>query len=62
MSSNKEFVGGDRMERESIDFHNKLREGFLKIAQSHHRYNVLDARKSIQELCIEVKQILFPNL
>ena len=60
MNSNKEFEGGDRMERESIDFHNSLREGFLQIAKTHDRYIVMDAGKSIEQLHEEVKSILFP--
>lgn len=58
MSSNKEFAGGDRMERESIDFHNSLRQGFLDIAQTHDRYHILDARKSIDELFEDVTKTL----
>jgi dTMP kinase len=58
MSSNKEFAGGDRIERESIDFHNSLREGFLEVSRTHDRYIVLDARKSIEDLHMEVKEIL----
>lgn len=52
--SNKEFVGGDRIERESLEFHEKLYEGFLQIAQTHERYIVLDATKSIDEIHDEV--------
>jgi dTMP kinase len=52
--SNKEFVGGDRIEREGIEFHNKLREGFLKISKNNNRYIVLDANKSINDLHNEI--------
>jgi dTMP kinase len=62
MSSNKEFIGGDRMERESIDFHNSLREGFLEIAKTHERYIILDAKKSIPELHMEVQATLEPYI
>lgn len=57
-SSNTEFEGGDRMEREAEEFHNKLRQGFLEISSTHERYIVLDARKSIEELHGEIKQVL----
>jgi len=57
-SSNTEFAGGDRMEREAEEFHNKLRQGFLEIAGTHERYVVLDARKSIEELHGEIRQVL----
>jgi len=58
MKSNKEFAGGDRIERESIDFHNKLRGGFLKVSQTHERYIVLDARQDIDTIHNMVKEHL----
>ncbi len=57
-SSNIEFEGGDRIEREHISFHHKLREGFLQLAKTHDRYVVLDATKSIQELYKKIKGIV----
>ena len=57
--SNKEFEGGDRIERENIEFHNSLRKGFLEIAKNHERYIVLDATKSIKDLHDEIRSILF---
>ena len=59
--SNVEFKGGDRMERENFDFHNKLRFGFLELAKTHERYRVLDATKSIEEIHEQVRQV-FKNL
>lgn len=56
--SNKEFAGGDRMEREAQEFHDKLRQGFLEISKTHDRYVVLDARKTVEELHEEIKQVL----
>ena len=56
--SNTEFIGGDRMEREHMGFHNKLRDGFLELSRSHDRYIVLDATKSIEDLHMEVVDIL----
>jgi dTMP kinase len=58
MKSNKEFAGGDRIERESIDFHNRLRSGFLSVAQTHERYIVLDARQDIEAIHSLVKEHL----
>jgi len=58
IKSNKEFVGGDRIERESIEFHNSLRDGFLKLASTHDRYVVVDATQSIEEMHKEVIEIL----
>jgi dTMP kinase len=55
--SNVEFEGGDRMEREELEFHKKLRDGFLKVAKIHHRRcMILNAEKSIEELHEEVKK------
>lgn len=54
-SSNTEFKGGDRMEREHIGFHESLRKGFLELSETHERYVVLDAMKSIEELHEDVK-------
>lgn len=59
--SNTEFEGGDRMELETISFHKRLRKGFLEMAsdepskyENDGPYIILDARKSIEELHIEV--------
>ena len=58
-SSNKEFTGGDRMEREAVEFHRKLRSGFLEVAKNRpDKCIVLDATKSIEELHEEVKKVL----
>jgi dTMP kinase len=58
-SSNVEFEGGDRMERETLDFHQKLRHGFLEVAKNYsHKCVILDATKSIEELHDEVKKIV----
>lgn len=58
-SSNEEFEGGDRMEREALEFHQTLRKGFLEVASKYpERCTVLDARKTIEELHEEVKEAL----
>lgn len=58
-SSNEEFEGGDRMERETLEFHQTLREGFLEVAGKYpKRCIVLDARKTIKELHEEVREVL----
>jgi len=33
--SNMEFIGGDRIEREALEFHQILRDGFLEVSKSH---------------------------
>lgn len=57
--SNTEYAGGDRMELEELAFHKRLRKGFLEVAHDDPgTYVILDARKSIEELHIEVIEVL----
>ncbi|HEX2903422.1 MAG TPA: dTMP kinase [Jatrophihabitans sp.] len=47
--------GFDRLEREQHDFHDRVRQGFLRLAQAEpDRYLVLDATRSIDELAAEI--------
>lgn len=49
----------DRMENAGIEFHNRVREGYLKIAKHEpERIKVIDAIKSIEEIHEEVLNIL----
>lgn len=49
----------DRMERQSIAFHQKVRKGFLDLARKNSkRYKVLDARQPIETIANEIKGIL----
>jgi dTMP kinase len=49
----------DRFEREQIDFHEKVRQGFLELARAENeRIYVLDASRSIQEIHEEIKKIV----
>ena len=41
---------GDRIEAKDIKFHQKVRQGYLDIAQKESRFVVLDATKTEQEL------------
>ena len=50
ISSNKEFAGGDRIERENAIFHNKLRSGFLTLAGTDKRYIIVDANNSVENI------------
>jgi dTMP kinase len=44
-------IGGTRYERMGIEFHQQLRDGFLKIAANNpHRCSVVDATRSIEEI------------
>ncbi len=55
----------DRMESAGIDFHNRVRKGYLELAkQEPNRIKVLDASKSIDEIhknIIEIINKSFPN-
>lgn len=58
-SSNVEFKGGDRIEREDISFHKTLREGFLKIAEDYkHHCVIIDATQSIGDIHKEIVSII----
>lgn len=49
----------DRLEKESIDFHNKVRYGYLEIAkQNPKRIKVIDATLSIEEIFLEIKKTI----
>ncbi len=48
-------AGPDRLERETIAFHGRVRAGFLALAESEpHRYLVLDAARPIDELAATI--------
>ena len=46
----------DRLEKESFDFHNKVRNGYLKIASKNERIKVIDSTKAIDSIFEEVKK------
>ena len=53
----------DRMESAGIDFHNRVREGYLELAkQEPQRIKVLDATKSIEEIHNNVIEIINEKL
>lgn len=61
--SNVEFEGGDRMEREHIDFHRQLRDGFLELAETSDRYVVLDGTINVEDVhCSIVREIEYKLL
>lgn len=48
----------DRLEKESLDFHNKVKQGYLTLAnQDKQRIKVMDATKTIEEIFEEVRKI-----
>ena len=54
---NKEFAGGDRMEQETLEYFEKVRNGFLDIAKTRSSYFVIDGLASIEDNHETVKQL-----
>ena len=52
--------GKDRMEQEDLEFHERVRQGFLKIAEKEpERFLIVDGRKTVEEIHEEVlKEVL----
>lgn len=55
--------GLDRFERERLDFHEKVRQGFLEIARAERdRFVILDARQPVARLHDEIKKVVEERL
>jgi len=55
--------GNDRIEKEKIAFHNKVRKGYLKLAKaSRGRIRVVRADRKIEEIQKEIRDILIRKL
>lgn len=53
----------DRLESESLDFHNKVRKGYLTIAQNNpERVKVVDAKGTIEDVYLRLKQYINHDL
>ncbi len=48
----------NRYERLDLDFHKRVRDGFLKIAEKNERIVILDGKKSIEEISQEILEII----
>jgi dTMP kinase len=49
----------DRFEREKLDFHERVRAGFLEIARAEaRRFRVINAERSAEEVAQEIRQIV----
>ena len=63
---NKKVIGQeseDRFEREKVEFHQKVREGFLKIASEEpERIKIVNATKSVEEVHKEIVKIVEEQL
>ena len=53
----------DRFEREKVEFHERVREGFLELARAEpHRFRIIDAARSIDEIARELENIIDQEL
>lgn len=53
----------DRMEQESLAFHQRVRHGFLQLArQEPDRFQVFDALGEVEDICEAIWQTLAPHL
>jgi dTMP kinase len=49
----------DRFEREDVEFHERVRAGFLELAQAEpRRFRIVDASRSGEEVANEIKKII----
>lgn len=58
-------LGDDRFERETVEFHEKVMQGFLDLATTSSRYELLPANQSEEELASQVLSVVtqrFPAL
>ena len=57
------FEGRDRIEGQSLEFHQRVRQGFLDLAAADpDHYVVLDARAPIEEIAATIRERLEPHL
>ncbi len=57
------FTGRDRIEGQSLDFHRRVRQGFLDLAAADpEHYLVLDARAPVEDLAHAVRERVAPLL
>ncbi|MFQ5835576.1 MAG: dTMP kinase [bacterium] len=49
----------DRMEREEIDFHHRVRQGYLELAKLHpERIKIMDGEGSLEEIHLAIRKIV----
>ncbi|MBR2069360.1 MAG: dTMP kinase [Candidatus Gastranaerophilales bacterium] len=48
----------DRLEKENINFHNKVRNGYLELAKNNKRIKVINSNQTIEEIFDEVKKYI----
>lgn len=55
LARNRNINKNDKFELENISFHNKVREGFLKLAvKEPERFIIVDATKTVREIASEI--------
>ena len=61
--SRKQHDQRDRLENESVDFHNRVREAYLVIAgESPERVQVIDAKGSIETIHLSIRECVDQRL
>lgn len=48
----------DRLESEGLEFHKKVRTGYLELAKKYQRIKVIDANQSIESVFSQIKSII----
>jgi dTMP kinase len=49
----------DRFEREKLEFHKKVRSGFLELARAEpERFRIVDASRPVAEVTQDIKSII----
>lgn len=49
---------GDRLEREELSFHERVRSGYLQLAENSDRFVVVDADRTSAQIKVELNEIL----
>ena len=59
-SRNEQATGAneDRFERESLDFHRRVRQGYLELAANEKRFRVIDASGSVTTIAARIHQVV----
>ncbi len=52
----------NRLDKEKLEFHNKVREGYHEVLKTNHKMIKIDASKSIEEVFEDVKEIILKHI
>ena len=53
---------GDRLEREEISFHRRVRAGYLRLARTYDRFYVIDAEQSAEAIQRRIRKVVKERL